>query len=435
MSAWTGESNQASAYYGNSVSSAGDVNGDGYSDVVLGAVYYNNGNTDEGRAYLYLGSASGLSTTAAWTGESNQASAYYGNSVSSAGDVNGDGYSDVIVGAVDYSNGESNEGRAYLYLGSTSGLSTTASWTGESNQASAAYGFSVSSAGDVNGDGYSDVVVGAGLYDNGQTNEGRAYLYLGSASGLSTTASWMGESNQASDLFGNYGRSVSTAGDVNGDGYSDVVVGALRYDNGQTNEGRAYLYLGSTSGLSTTASWTGESNQASAQYGLSVSSAGDVNGDGYSDVLVGAYLYDNGETDEGRAYLYHGSASGLSTTAAWTGESNQASAYYGYSVSSAGDVNGDGYSDVVLGAAYYNNGNTDEGRAYLYLGSASGLLPNASWASDSNQEYAEYGSSVSTAGDVNGDGYSDVLVGAPSYDNGETDEGRSFIYLGFALLP
>jgi hypothetical protein len=245
----------------------------------------------------------------------------------------------------------------------------------------------------------------------------------------------MGESNQASDLFGNYGRSVSTAGDVNGDGYSDVVVGALRYDNGQTNEGRAYLYLGSTSGLSTTASWTGESNQASAQYGLSVSSAGDVNGDGYSDVLVGAYLYDNGETDEGRAYLYHGSASGLSTTAAWTGESNQASAYYGYSVSSAGDVNGDGYSDVVLGAAYYNNGNTDEGRAYLYLGSASGLLPNASWASDSNQEYAEYGSSVSTAGDVNGDGYSDVLVGAPSYDNGETDEGRSFIYLGFALLP
>jgi Raf kinase inhibitor-like YbhB/YbcL family protein len=435
MSAWTGESNQASAYYGNSVSSAGDVNGDGYSDVVLGAVYYNNGNTDEGRAYLYHGSASGLSTTAAWTGESNQASAYYGNSVSSAGDVNGDGYSDVIVGAVDYSNGESNEGRAYLYLGSTSGLSTTASWTGESNQASAAYGFSVSSAGDVNGDGYSDVVVGAGLYDNGQTNEGRAYLYLGSASGLSTTASWMGESNQASDLFGNYGRSVSTAGDVNGDGYSDVVVGALRYDNGQTNEGRAYLYLGSTSGLSTTASWTGESNQASAQYGLSVSSAGDVNGDGYSDVLVGAYLYDNGETDEGRAYLYHGSASGLSTTAAWTGESNQASAYYGYSVSSAGDVNGDGYSDVVLGAAYYNNGNTDEGRAYLYLGSASGLLPNASWASDSNQEYAEYGSSVSTAGDVNGDGYSDVLVGAPSYDNGETDEGRSFIYLGFALLP
>jgi hypothetical protein len=77
-----------------------------------------------------------------------------------------------------------------------------------------------------------------------------------------------------------------------------------------------------------------------------------VNGDGYADVIVGAPYYDNGETDEGRAYVYHGSSSGLSATANWTAESNQASAYFGYSVSTAGDVNGDGYADVIVGAFY-----------------------------------------------------------------------------------
>jgi hypothetical protein len=186
---------------------------------------------------------------------------------------------------------------------------------------------------------------------------------------LSTSASWTAESNQGSASFG---FSVGTAGDVNGDGYSDVIVGAPFYDNGETYEGRAYVYHGSASGLSGTAAWTAESNQGSAFFGFSVGTAGDVNGDGYSDVIVGAYLYDNGETDEGRAYVYHGSASGLSGTAAWTAESNQANAYFGYSVGTAGDVNGDGYSDVIVGAYYYDNGETDEGRAYVYYGNAGG---------------------------------------------------------------
>ena len=119
---------------------------------------------------------------------------------------------------------------------------------------------------------------------------------------------------------------MATAGDVNGDGYADVIVGAPNYDNGQTDEGRAFVYHGSASGLSTTANWTAESDQASAYFGYSVATAGDVNGDGYADVIVGAPNYDNGQTDEGRAFVYHGSASGLSTTANWTAESDQASA-------------------------------------------------------------------------------------------------------------
>jgi sulfite reductase alpha subunit-like flavoprotein len=157
---------------------------------------------------------------------------------------------------------------------------------------------------------------------------------------------------------------------VNGDGYSDVIVGAPYYDNGQTNEGRAYVYHGSATGLSTSSAWTAESNQSYAYFGRLVASAGDVNGDGYSDVIVGAHAYDNGQNNEGRAYVYHGSATGLSTSFAWTAESNQTDAYFGWSVASAGDVNGDGYSDVIVGARAYDNGETDEGRperCFLWL--------------------------------------------------------------------
>src|SRR5262249_31359115 len=144
---------------------------------------------------------------------------------------------------------------------------------------------------------------------------------------------WKVEGDQAGAQFG---FSVGTAGDVNGDGYDDVIVGAFYYDNGQTNEGRAFVYHGSASGLSTTPDWTAESDQNFAQFGSSVGTAGDVNGDGYDDVIVGAEIYDNGQFDEGRAFVYHGSASGLSLTPNWTAESDQGSAWFGSSVGTAG---------------------------------------------------------------------------------------------------
>ena len=364
------ESNQAGAAFGYSVASAGDVNGDGYSDVIVGAYLYDNGQTDEGAAFIYYGSATGLSQNAAALLEANQAGALFGYSVASAGDVNGDGYSDVIVGAYGYDNGQTDEGAAFIYHGSASGMSIKLVLNLQVPQANAEFGWSVALAGDVNGDGYSDIIVGARSYVHGaltssQFYKGAAFIYHGSASGLSNSIRAVLKVNQVGPLFG---YSVASAGDVNGDGYSDVIVGALAYDNGQTNEGAAFIYHGSSTGLSTTAATQLESNQASAHFGFSVAAAGDVNGDGYSDVIVGAYLFDNGQVNEGAAFIYHGSASGLSTTAATQLESNQASASFGYSVASAGDVNGDGYSDVIVGARRYDNG----GAAFIYHGNNGG---------------------------------------------------------------
>jgi hypothetical protein len=419
--------NQVNANMGISVASAGDVNGDGYSDVIVGSRTYDNGESDEGAAFTYHGSATGINITAAAMLESNKEYAYLGISIASAGDVNGDGYSDIIVGAYFYENGESGEGAAFVYHGSATGVNTIAAAMLESNQASAQMGVSVAGAGDVNGDGYNDVIVGARNYDNGETNEGVAFIYHGSATGVNTTAAAMVESNQAN---ANLGYSTASAGDVNGDGYSDVIVGAFKYHDGQTNEGAAFIYHGSATGLNTTAAAMLESNQASAQMGVSVASAGDVNGDGYSDVIVGAYHYDNGEIDEGAAFVYYGSATGINMTAAAMVESNQAGALMGGSVASAGDVNGDGYSDVIAGAQWYENGETSEGAAFIYHGSATGINTIAAAMVESNQTDAWMGYSVAGAGDVNGDGYSDIIVGAYFYDNGETDEGAAFIYHG-----
>ncbi len=486
--AWTGESNQAGAEYGYSVSTAGDVNGDGYSDVIIGAPQYDNGQTNEGRAYVYQGSASGLSSTPNWTAESNQANAQFGTSVSTAGDVNGDGYSDVIVGAPSYDNGETNEGMAFVYHGSLSGLSLAPSWAVEGNQAGAQFGTSVSTAGDANGEWnnwYSDVIIGAPYYDNGQTDEGRAFAYYGSSSGLSEEPDWTAESNMANALFGfsvstagdvnsdyysdvivgaylygnigmvfvyhgaqsglsitadwvaqsgaRFGYSVSTAGDVNGDSYADVIIGAPYYTGGALNEGRAYVYYGSSDGLSLTPNWFTQSGQLGAYFGNSVSTAGDVNGDGYSDVIIGVHCYDNGESNEGRVCVYYGGSSGLPAVPVWIAESNQVDAYFGISVSTAGDVNGDGYSDMIIGAQRYDSGQSNEGRAWVYVGSPTGLSLIANWTTESDQTSAQFGYCVSTAGDVNGDGYSDVIIGAPYFDQGQTDEGTVFAYHGPAL--
>ncbi|MBN1900666.1 FG-GAP repeat protein, partial [Candidatus Sumerlaeota bacterium] len=412
--------------FGNSVSTAGDMDGDGYADIIVGAHYYSNEYTYEGAAYAYRGSKNGIGENYSWFQKGNQAFAEFGYSVSTAGDVNGDGYSDIIVGAPYYDNGETNEGKCFLYYGKPLPPSNVADWNTENAVANCEFASSVASAGDVNGDGYSDIMVGAYLFDNGHTNEGRVFIYHGRSNNVPlTTPEQILEVNSTNAYFGS---SLASAGDVNNDGYDDIVIGAVGYSN---FEGKAYMYLGSDTGIGTSPNWSKEPNLDGGHFGDSVAGAGDVNGDGYADIIIGMSSYPNGVAN-GRAYVYHGAPTGLTSTRTWDYICDQTGAFLGTSVAGAGDVNGDGYSDVIIGAPGYDNGQVGEGGAYVFHGSHNGVNLNPAWMSESNQASAVYGQSVSSAGDVNGDGYSDVIVGAPYY-NGETDnEGAAFIHPGGA---
>jgi len=429
--AWVVEENQPGAQLGVSIASA-NVNGDDYDDVILGAPLYDAGDINEGCAFVFLGSACNLLES--WRAEGNQANALFGQSVSTAGDVNGDGYDDVIVGAPKYDNGQADEGRAFMYLGMGAypGIKPDAPWTAEGNQVDAQFGWSVASAGSVNGDAYSDVIVGAPRYNSrGRIDDGRVFVYLGASGALPSSvlppnAGWKRDGYQTGAFFG---YSVASAGDVDNDGYGDVIVGAPKYDNPQTDEGRVFVFLGMQAfpGIKLSPIIRRESNQAGAHFGLSVATAGRVNDDLLSDVIIGAPNFDNGQTDEGRAFVYLG----MSTTPVWTAESNQPYAQFGWSVAS-GSLDAGTNSDVIVAAPRYDNGQTNEGRAYVYLGETGGLGANAAWTAESNQANAQFGTSVSAAGDIDGNSYNDVIVGAPLYDNGQADEGGVFVYMGAA---
>jgi hypothetical protein len=407
------------AMLGFSVAGAGDINGDGFREVIVGSRDYSGGYGREGRADVYYGSSAGLSLTSGWNSKGGASYAYLGSSVDCAGDVNGDGYADVIIGAPLFNNGSFYGGRVFVYSGSETGLNDTPDWFFDGDIDSDYFGFSVSTAGDVNGDGYDDVIIGAKGYSNGQNEEGRAYIFLGSASGLSQTPVWITESDQAQTGFG---YSVSTAGDVNSDGYDDVIVGSFYYIYGAKNHGNGFVYLGSADGVATSPVVILDSGVSMDSFGTAVSNAGDVNGDGFADVIVGAPAGDNTQL-KGRSYVYYGMANGISEIPAWIAESTATSSGFGVAVASAGDVNNDGYSDVIVGAP-----NSGSRRVYVFLGSDDGLSPVADWTVVSSVANSSFGSAVDSAGDVNGDSYSDVIIGAPM----DNSRGAAFVYHGAA---
>jgi FG-GAP repeat len=403
---WIATGEGEASNFGCSVGTAGDVNGDGYGDVIVGADRYKQ---FTGRIYVYLGNASGLSATPIFTATGEDVNNHFGYSVATAGDVNGDGYDDIIVGAYHY---EGFTGRVYVYAGNANGLGATPVFTITGEGPNIYFGRSVGGAGDVNGDGYDDVIVGAQAYDRWT---GRVYVYAGSPSGLGATPIFTAGGQGPSDSFG---RSVGTAGDVNGDGYSDVVVGAPGYGD---FEGRIYVYAGSADGPGAVPMFAATGEQINGLFGTSAGAAGDVNRDGYDDIIVGAYHY-RGFT--GRVYVYAGSINGLSAAPIFAATGEGEHNHFGYSVSTAGDTNGDGYDDIIVGAYQYNN---STGRVYVYPGNANGLSITPILVATGEGPASSFGRSVGTAGDVNGKGRADLVIGACGYHD---YTGRAYVYLG-----
>ena len=465
---------------GYSVSEAGDVNGDGYDDIIMGAWQAQvNSRGNAGTSYVIYGGINNPGTIdlsivltsmqgfAILGGLPSPYGETSGNSVSGAGDINGDGYADIIVGAVGLS---FSSGAAYVIYGSASNPGTIdlsvalTNSQGFSMFGKTLYvdtGYSVSGAGDINGDGYADIIVSAPYILN---SIGESYVIYGNSNNPGTIdLSIALTSTQGFSIYGgttgdNSGWSVSGAGDINNDGYADIIIGAV---NAKSKAGESYVIYGSSSNpgtidlslaLTSTQGFAILGGAVGDQSGVSVSTAGDVNGDGYADIIIGALgASPNSRTNAGKSYVIYGNAScpgiidlsvALTSTQGFAILGGAAGDQSGVSVSSAGDVNNDGYADIIIGARYASpSSRTNAGESYIIYGSSYNPGTIDLLALSSSQGFSIFGGkafdysgySVSNAGDVNGDKYDYIIIGAyGAYPEFRSGAGESYVIYGSA---
>ncbi len=467
---------------GYSVSAAGDVNGDGIDDLIIGAFGARpNGNAFAGRSYVVFGSdirlahpfqLRNLVGVNGFVVNGEAPMDYSGRTVSAAGDINGDGIADLVIGARHAGPNGERSGRAYVVFGSNTGLphpfdlSTLDGSNGFAINGEAAddrLGYSVAAAGDINGDGVDDLIVGApgsGAGANGE-GSGRSYLVFGSRSGFASPIE-VGQLNvlalDGASLFEDSGTSVAAAGDVNGDGIDDLIIGAPDARPNGGISGRSYVVFGApaeTFGALDLGRLNGSNGfqingeAVGDRSGVSVSRAGDVNGDGIDDLIIGAIGADPNGVGSGRAYVVFGTSAGFPSPLelgsldgingfVLNGEAERDRA--GISVSGAGDINGDGIDDFIVGADRAARDDDSSGRSYVVFGTRSGFphpfelsALNGRNGFKINTEYRvrRLGVSVSAAGDINGDGFDDLIVGAPlGLSYGHLNAGTNYVIFG-----
>jgi hypothetical protein len=453
------------------VSGAGDVNGDGLSDVVVGASLADTFGTDSGAAYVLFGTGAAGSVPLAALGGSGfridggVAAQNAGLVVAGAGDVNGDGLADVIVGAYPADqNGRQNSGSVWVVFGKRDLAVVHLATLGaggfriDGAVAGDGAGFSVAGAGDVNGDGLADVLLSARFATAHGAETGSAYVVFGKQSSANVDLLSLGgqgfriDGEAAGDAAG---YSVAGAGDVNLDGRADVVVGAVGADHGRDASGSAYVVFGRTATTTIDLGSLGgdgyrlDGATAGEQTGWAVGGTGDINNDGRPDIVIGARsARAGGLAISGSAYVVWGrpDTAGLDLGALGAGgfriDGAAANDQAGWSVAGAGDFNGDRRPDVMVGAyAADNRSRSGAGSAYVVFGKsdtapvqlaslgAKGVRFDGAHAGD------EAGQSVAAVGDFSGDRRPDVVIGAPGADDGGSQAGAAYVVTGFGDPP
>ena len=417
---WTLENTQEMAYLGSGLA-GGDIDGDGFSDLIVGRRGLDDGQANEGGLRLHRGTPSGPTILPTWFGESELAGSWLGRSVSFAGDLNGDGFGDVVAGAP-------GREQVWVFLGEAGGLpfvpassvplDPTPVWAYE-EPTDEGYANVVSGGGDIDGDGLDDAVLGTGAFD--WWDDSGVILLRGGIGGPTVSGGWTGVEDSA-------GRAVDVIGDIDGDGFADVLAGAPGANGGT---GEVYLLRGSAGGL-LPPTWT-TVGSGGGDYGQSVATAGDVNGDGDPDFAIGEPGYGGGL---GRAHVWHGTGVGEPQIAPdWTAEGTVNPMYVGWSLHGGGDVHGDGYDDLLVGAPIFAGASMNEGQAQVYSGSVSGLEASPSWTVQGSQYFQNLAIDVALVGDIDGDGHDDVVVASPDWDGVSNDDGRVDLFYGSPTGP